>query len=158
MSYVWLFKKFLRQKSPYPMARALNVSEKTIYSWATEEDSPFHRPSPFDKAIIIMDVLNRHSKELLYELLFDIATRYGYSISPSEGNFKKPSELMKELNDAVSVHVRAMEDGQYTKGELEALIQEGQEALLTLQELLMWAKKELERKRKGEKPLRVRKL
>ncbi len=158
MSYVWLFKKFLRQKSPYPLARALNVSEKTIYSWATEEDSPFHRPSPLDKARIIMDVLDRHSRSLLYELLFDLATRYRFSLSPVCGEFKKPSELMKELNEAIAVHVRAMEDGKYTTEELEDLIKEGQEALLVLQQLLVWAKNELEKQRELERPLRVRNL
>ncbi len=152
MSFVWLFKKFLREKSPYPLARALNVSEKTIYSWATEEDSPFHRPSPLDKAQTIMDVLYKHNRPLLYELLLDIASRYGYTISPVQGAFRKPSEIMKEFYETISVHTKAMEDGKYTSEELEQLLKEGQEALLTLQELLVWAKKELERKKQLEKP------
>lgn len=153
MSFVWAFKKFLKQKSPYPLAHALNISEKTVYSWAVEEDSPFHRRTPLDKACDVLDVFKRHTPELLYEVLSSIAERYGYRIEklPAEEDCSL-SKLLKELNDVPLEIAKAYEDGQLTEEEAKKLLQEITEA----QEILSKKKAWLEWKLEQLKPIKVR--
>jgi hypothetical protein len=36
-SFNWVFREFLRKKSPYPLASRLGRSEKLIYAWSMDE-------------------------------------------------------------------------------------------------------------------------
>jgi hypothetical protein len=36
-SFNWVFREFLRKKSPYPLASRLQRSEKLIYAWSMDE-------------------------------------------------------------------------------------------------------------------------
>ncbi|MDM7320610.1 MAG: hypothetical protein P3W91_002640 [Fervidobacterium sp.] len=109
MSYfVWAFKKFIRQSSPFVLSNALNISEKTVE---------------------VLDVFKRHTPELLYEVLTQIAERYGYRLEklPKEEDVRL-STLLKELNDVPEELTRAYEDGQLTQEELQKAIQETAQA------------------------------
>nr|BAL53631.1 hypothetical conserved protein [uncultured Aquificae bacterium] len=154
MSYfVWAFKKFIRQSSPFALSNALNISEKAVYSWATEEDSPFHRKSPLDRTVEVLDVFNRHTPELLYEVLTQIAERYGYRLEklPKEEDVRL-STLLKELNDVPEELTRAYEDGQLTQEELQKAIQEIAQA----QEVLAKKKAYLQWRLEQQKPINIR--
>ncbi len=99
MSFVWAFKRFIREKSPYALSHALNISDKAVYSWATDEDSPFHRKTPLDKAVEVLDVFKRHTPELLYEVL---CTATGWKSYPQ----KKKAFLQWKLEQSKPISIK----------------------------------------------------
>lgn len=153
MSFVWAFKRFIREKSPFALSHALNISDKAVYSWATDEDSPFHRKTPLDKAVEVLDVFKRHTPELLYEVLCQLAERYGYRLEklPTKEDIKL-SRLLKEVNDVPQELIKVYEDGELTEEEITNAIREIQEA----QEVLAKKKAYLQWRLEQKKPIRLR--
>ncbi|MEM0326822.1 MAG: hypothetical protein QW733_07320 [Desulfurococcaceae archaeon] len=148
-----VFRKFIRLKGAFTMANALNTSEKAVYSWSMEEDSPFFRRNPLHRAVQVLDVLKRYSPELLYEVLSEIAERYGYRLEklPAEEDIKL-SKLLKEVSDVPQELIKAYEDGNLTEEEIEKVIKEIQEA----QEVLAKKKAYLQWRLEQKKPIRLR--
>jgi len=138
MSYSWVFRKFLSQKSAYALANSLRISEKAVYAWSMEEDSPFHRRDPISRAVEILDVINRFYPDLLFEVLTDIANRYKFKL---EALPDVPEELLK-----------ALEDGELTDEEITRILKEIDEAEAILNKKKAWLKWRLEQ----SKPLKAR--
>jgi len=148
-----VFRKFIRLKGAFTMANALNISEKAVYSWSVEEDSPFFRKNPLHRTTEILDVLKRYSSELLYEVLSEIAERYGYRLEklPAEEDIKL-SRLLKEINDVPEELMRVYEDGELTEEEITKVIKEIEEA----QEVLAKKKAYLQWKLEQTRPIKLR--
>ncbi len=110
-SYSWVFRKFLSQKSAYAITNSLRISEKAVYAWSMEEDSPFHRRDPISRAAEVLDVINRFSPDLLFEVLTDIANRYKFKLEPlpkeEDCPISKPlKELMWRLEQSKSLKAK----------------------------------------------------
>jgi len=100
-SFNWVFREFLRKKSPYPLASRLQRSEKLIYAWSMDEDNPFHRRDPLSYAADTLLIIHEHMPELAYRALQQIAHRLGYRLEPYPAEREVPfKEILKELNDA----------------------------------------------------------
>ncbi len=148
-----IFRKFIKSKGAYTLANSLSISEKAIYSWSVEEDSPFFRRNPLDRAVQVLDVLKRYTPELLHEALTEITERYGYRLEklPAEEDVKL-SRLLKEVNDVPEELLRAYEDGELTEEEITKAIKEIEEA----QEVLAKKKAYLQWKLGTIKPIKVK--
>jgi hypothetical protein len=100
-SFNWVFREFLRKKSPYPLASRLQRSEKLIYAWSMDEDNPFHRRDPLSYAMDTLLIIHEHMPELAFKALQEIAHRLGYRLEPYPAEREVPfKEILKELNDA----------------------------------------------------------
>jgi hypothetical protein len=99
-SFNWVFREFLRKKSPYPLASRLQRSEKLIYAWSMDEDNPFHRRDPLSYAMDTLLIIHEHMPELAFKALQEIAHRLGYRLEPYPSEKEIPfKQLLKELND-----------------------------------------------------------
>ena len=100
-SFNWVFREFLRKKSPYPLASRLQRSEKLIYAWSMDEDNPFHRRDPLSYATDTLLIIHEHMPELAFKALQEISHRLGYRLEPYPAEREVPfKEILKELNDA----------------------------------------------------------
>jgi hypothetical protein len=152
MSYSWVFRKFLSQKSAYALANSLRISEKAVYAWSMEEDSPFHRRDPISRAVEILDVINRFYPDLLFEVLTDIANRYKFKLEALPKDEDCPvSKLLKELVDVPEELLKALEDGELTDEEITRILKEIDEAEAILNKKKAWLKWRLEQ----SKPLKA---
>ena len=153
MSYSWVFRKFLKLKSPYALSNPLRVSDKLVYAWASEEDSPFHRRDPITKAVEVLDVLKRHTPDLLFETLTEIVIGYGFRLEPLPKQEDCPvSKLLKELVDVPEGLLKALEDGELTDQEIDEILKEIDEAENVLNKKKAWLKWQLEQR----KPVKMR--
>ena len=100
-SFNWVFREFLRKKSPYPLASRLGRSEKLIYAWSMDEDNPFHRRDPLSYAMDTLLIIHEHMPELAFKALQEIAHRLGYRLEPYPSSEQEVpfKQLLKELND-----------------------------------------------------------
>jgi vacuolar-type H+-ATPase subunit I/STV1 len=149
-SFNWVFREFLRKKSPYPLASRLQRSEKLIYAWSMDEDNPFHRRDPLSYAMDTLRVINDHIPELAFKALSEIASELGYRLEPYPSEREVPfKEILKELNDAEE----ALADDQNS---IEEDLKEVEEAIYTLLLKKAELKKKLVEKAEREKPPRRR--
>ena len=134
-SFNWAFKKLIRRVNPIIFQVKVGVSAKTVYSWANDEDNPYHRKDPISKAVEILDVFNDEAPDLLHQVLTEINRRYGYipiKEHPTSEEDIKLSKLMKELHDVPQTEVEILEDGRITREELLWYLNEIDEALSVL--------------------------
>lgn len=125
-NFSWVFREFLRKKSPYPLASRLQRSEKLIYAWSMDEDNPFHRRDPLSYAMDTLLIIHEHMPELAYRALQEIVSRLGYRLEPYPAEREVPfKEILKELNDAEE----ALVDDQNS---LEEDLKEVEEAIYSL--------------------------
>jgi len=151
-SFNWVFREFLRKKSPYPLASRLQRSEKLIYAWSMDEDNPFHRRDPLSYATDTLLIIHEHMPELAFKALQEIAHRLGYRLEPYPAEKEVPfKELLKELNDAEEALVDE-------NNSLEDDLKEVEEAIYTLLLKKAELKKKLVEKaeREGRRPSRGR--
>jgi hypothetical protein len=151
-SFNWVFREFLRKKSPYPLASRLQRSEKLIYAWSMDEDNPFHRRDPLSYAMDTLLIIHEHMPELAFKALQEIAHRLGYRLEPYPAEREVPfKEILKELNDAEEALVDE-------NNSLEDDIKEVEEAIYTLLLKKAELKKKLIEKaeREGRRPSRGR--
>jgi hypothetical protein len=151
-SFNWVFREFLRKKSPYPLASRLGRSEKLIYAWSMDEDNPFHRRDPLSYAMDTLLVIHEHMPELAFKALQEMAYRLGYKLEPYPAEREVPfKEILKELNDAEEALVDE-------ENSLEEDLKEVEEAIYTLLLKKAELKKKLIEKaeREGRNPPRRR--
>jgi len=149
-SFNWVFREFLRKKSPYPLASRLGRSEKLIYAWSMDEDNPFHRRDPLSYAMDTLLVIHEHVPELAYKALQEIAHRLGYRLEPYPSEKEIPfKQLLKELNDVEEALVDEEND-------LAEDLKEVEEAIYSLLMKRAELKKKLIEKAEREKTPRRR--
>ena len=151
-SFNWVFREFLRKKSPYPLASRLQRSEKLIYAWSMDEDNPFHRRDPLSYAMDTLLIIHEHMPELAFKALQEMTHRFGYRLEPYPAEREVPfKEILKELNDAEEALVDE-------NNSLEEDLKEVEEAIYTLLLKKAELKKKLIEKaeREGRNPSRRR--
>jgi hypothetical protein len=149
-SFNWVFREFLRKKSPYPLASRLQRSEKLIYAWSMDEDNPFHRRDPLSYAMDTLLIIHEHMPELAFKALQEIAHRLGYRLEPYPSEKEIPfKQLLKELNDVEEALVDEEND-------LAEDLKEVEEAIYSLLMKRAELKKKLIEKAEREKTPRRR--
>ena len=151
-SFNWVFREFLRKKSPYPLASRLGRSEKLIYAWSMDEDNPFHRRDPLSYAMDTLLIIHEHMPELAFRALQEMAYRLGYRLDKYPTEKEVPfKQILKELNDVEE----ALAD---EENDIEEDLREVEEAVYSLLMKRAELKKKLieQAEREGKNPSRRR--
>ena len=124
--FEWAFSEFLERRSPYAFKSRLGVSEKTVYSWVYPNHTPHGRKDPITRAVEVLDVIFEFEPSIGYDVLAEIANRYGYKLEKltAEDQEIGLAELMKEAHDVLEAEAEAREDGRITPEEAERIYKE----------------------------------